>query len=98
MNKTMQIRTLIRKEIAKHIREAYGVETIQFANPAGFEQLRKRESRNQRFTDMEKWKVIAQQLGATVKDRDDDLIAILPNRKVLGTFNKLSNFGSLLII
>lgn len=98
MNSQELLRLFIRKEITKQIREAYGVETIQFATPGGFEQMHKRDVRNQRFVDIEKWKITAKQLGATVKDRDDDLIAILPNEKILGTYNKLSNFGSLLII
>jgi len=85
---------IIREEIQNSLRE-YGMEQIYFS-PAGYEQVgTPREKRLQRFSDLEKWKVIAMQLGAVIKDRGDDYIAQLPNGKTLGTFGKMTKYGTL---
>lgn len=90
------LRKLIRAEIKKAVKEAYGMELPYYSAPAGFEQANKiPEKRMQRFTDHEKWQVIAMQLGAVIKDRGEDWIAVLPNNKVLGTFGKMTRIGTL---
>lgn len=91
------IRKLVREEIRRSLKE-FGA-GMPYFNPQGFEQLRHNaEGRNQRFDNLEKWKTTAMQLGATIVDRGDDWSAVLPNKKVLGTFSKMNYFGFLLLI
>lgn len=85
---------LIRKEVRSALKE-YGMETMYFANPGGFEQMPKPSAGPVKFDNLDKWKVYAQQRGATLTDRGDDWIAVLPDTTVLGTFNKMSSLGSL---
>jgi hypothetical protein len=62
----------------------------------GFEQLQpKQEPRTQRYSDFEKWKILAMQIGAVVKDRGDDYIAEMPDKTKLGTFSKINQMGTL---
>lgn len=91
---TSTVTELIRKEVRSALKE-YGMETMYFANPGGFEQMPKPERTVARFTDVEKWKIAAQQMGAVIRDRGDDWIATLPDTTVLGTFNKMISLGSL---
>jgi hypothetical protein len=53
--------------------------------------------RMQHIDDIEKWKVTAMQIGAVVKDRGDDWIAVMPNQDVLGTYSKVLQSGELAI-
>jgi hypothetical protein len=85
---------IIKEEVQLRLFE-FGMEQPYFT-PAGFEQMNvPREKRIQRFTDPEKWRIIAMQLGAVVRDRGDDRIAVLPNGKILGTFAKMTQIGTL---
>ena len=87
---------IIREELQKELQEAYGMESLYYSAPAGFEQLQNRtQVRIQRFDDAERWKVIAMQLGAVIQDRGDDWIAVLPNQDKLGTFSKVTQIGTL---
>jgi hypothetical protein len=49
----------------------------------------------QRFSNLERWKIIAMQMGATIQDRGDDWIAVMPNQDKIGTYSKLNSFGTL---
>ena len=51
----------------------------------------------QHIDDVEKWKITAMQIGAIVKDRGDDWIAVMPNQDVLGTYSKVLQSGELAI-
>jgi hypothetical protein len=53
--------------------------------------------RMQHIDDVEKWKITAMQIGAIVKDRGDDWIAVMPNQDVLGTYSKVLQSGELAI-
>jgi hypothetical protein len=89
-----EIAEIIRQEIRTALQE-YGMETMYFGNPGGFEQMPKPTQGPVRFDDVNKWKITAQQLGAVIRDRGDDWIATLPDTTVLGTFNKMISLGSL---
>ena len=79
----------------KAIKE-YGSESMYYSAPGGSEQIRQVSvPRTQRFTDIERWKIIAMQLSATIQDRGDDLIAVMPNQDILGTFVKPNAMGEL---
>lgn len=85
---------IVSEEVQRAIQE-YGMESIYFS-PAGFEQIgTAKEKRLQRYSDPEKWRVVAMQMGAIVRDRGDDWIAELPNGKILGTFGKMTQYGTL---
>jgi hypothetical protein len=86
---------IVREEIQKQLRE-YGSESMYYSAHGGFEQIASiPEIRVQHFDDYERWKVISMQLGATIQDRGDDWVAILPNQDKLGTFSKRNNYGTL---
>lgn len=86
---------IVSEEIQRELQE-YGMEQIYFS-PAGYEQMNApREKRIQRYTDPEKWKIVAMQLGAVIRDRGDDWIATLPDKKILGTFGKMTQIGTLI--
>jgi|694.fasta_scaffold18665_3 hypothetical protein len=86
---------IVREEIQKQLRE-YGSESMYYSAPGGFEQIGSiPEIRVQHFEDYERWKVIAMQLGATIQDRGDDWLAILPNQDKLGTYSKRNFMGTL---
>lgn len=89
-----EFRKLIREEIQKVIKE-YGSSTMYFT-PGGFEQMsQNKEAYFQRFDDLEKWKIRAMQLGAVIKDRGDDVIAVMPNQDKIGSFDKMISSGQL---
>lgn len=89
-----EFRKLIREEIQKVIKE-YGSSSIYFT-PSGFEQMsQNKETQLQRFEDLEKWKIRAMQLGAVIKDRGDDVIAVMPNQDKIGSFDKMISSGQL---
>jgi hypothetical protein len=93
--KKSELRHLIREEVKKAIKE-YGSESMYYSAPGGSEQIRQVSvPRTQKFTDIERWKIVAMQLGATIQDRGDDLIAVMPNQDVLGTFVKPNKVGEL---
>ena len=86
---------IVREEIQKQLHE-YGSESMYYSAPGGFEQIGSiPELRVQHFDDYERWKVISMQLGATIQDRGDDWLAVLPNQDKLGTFSKRNNYGTL---
>ena len=86
---------IVREEIQKQLHE-YGSESMYYSAPGGFEQIGSiPEIRVQHFDDYERWKVISMQLGATIQDRGDDWLAVLPNQDKLGTFSKRNNYGTL---
>ena len=87
---------IVREEIQKQLRE-YGSESMYYSAHGGFEQIGSiPEIRVQScLEDYEKWKVIAMQLGATIQDRGDDWLAILPNQDKLGTYSKRNFMGTL---
>ena len=86
---------IVREEIQKQLHE-YGSESMYYPAPGGFEQIGSiPEIRVQHFDDYERWKVISMQLGATIQDRGDDWLAVLPNQDKLGTFSKRNNYGTL---
>ena len=86
---------IVREEIQKQLRE-YGSESMYYSAPGGFEQIGSiPEIRVQHFDDYERWKVISMQLGATIQDRGDDWLAVLPTQDKLGTFSKRNNYGTL---
>lgn len=91
------LRKLIRSEIRKAIKEAYGMESIYYSAPSGFEQGNPRELQIKRFDNVEKWKIEAMQRGATIQDRGDDWIAVMPNQDKLGTFSKMNLTGTLTV-
>lgn len=90
---------IIREEIRKELREAYGMESLYYSSPGGFEQATRSSDdasmRVRRFDDHEKWKVIAMQLGARIVDRGDDWVAELPDSSKLGIFSKINQVGTL---
>jgi hypothetical protein len=95
MNNNTLLRKLIRKQIQKALKESNS-ETLYFGNPSSIEQNRQpNELRIQRFDNLDRWKTNAMQLGAVVKDRGDDLIAVFPNQDVLGVFSKTNQVGTL---
>jgi hypothetical protein len=92
--KLSEFRKLIREEIRKAIKED-GSESLYYQdavgrNPSG-------QLRMQHIDDVEKWKITAMQIGAIVKDRGDDWIAVMPNQDVLGTYSKVLQTGELAI-
>ena len=90
-----EFKKLIREEVKQALKE-YGSESMYYSNPGGSEQIRQVSvPRTQKFTDIERWKIVAMQLGATIQDRGDDLIAVMPNQDVLGTFVKPNKVGEL---
>lgn len=91
------LRKLIRQEIRKAIAEAYGMESIYYSAPAGYEQIKSKELQVKRFDNLEQWKVEAMQRGATIQDRGDDWLAVMPNQDKLGTFSKMNQSGTLTI-
>ena len=87
---------IIREEIQKQL-EAYGMEQIYFA-PSGFEQMNRSSERLvKRFENPEEWRVYAMQLGATIQDRGDDWIAVMPNQDKIGTFSKMNQYGTVTV-
>jgi len=85
---------IVSEEVRRAIQE-YGMEQIYFS-PAGYEQMNTpREKRIQRYSEPEKWRITAMQMGAIVRDRGDDWIAELPDGKTLGTFGKMTQYGTL---
>ena len=93
MKKSQLIR-IIREEVSAVLKE-YGQELIYFS-PMGVEQIRKpHEVQLKRFEDFESWKINALQKGATVTDRGDDWIAVLPTQDLLGRFDKATQMGTL---
>jgi hypothetical protein len=79
----------------KAIKE-YGSESMYYSAPGGSEQIRQVSvPRTQHFTDFERWKIVAMQLGATIQDRGEDAIAVMPNQDVLGSFVKQNKVGEL---
>jgi len=96
--KKSQLIQIIREEIRKELQEAYGMESLYYSAPSGYEQLPKGpDVRVQHFTNYEKWEIIAKQIGAVIQDRGDDWIAVMPNQDKLGTFSKLNRMGTLSI-
>lgn len=92
--KKRELLKIVKEEIQRVIHE-YGMEQIYFT-PGGFEQVgQAKEKRLQRYSNPEKWRVVAMQLGAVIKDRGDDWIAELPDGKILGTFGKMTQYGTL---
>jgi hypothetical protein len=87
---------VIQTEIRKALKE-YGAETMYFGAPGGVEQIGigKTAPAPHRFYDLDKWKTTAMQMGCTLRDRGDDWIAILPDTTTLGTYDKMSNIGTL---
>jgi hypothetical protein len=95
--KKSELIQIIKEEIRKVIKE-YGAESPYYSAPGSFEQMqRAHEPRVQRFSDYEKWKVIALQLGAVIQDRGEDWIAVKPNQDKLGTFSKTNQTGTLIL-
>ena len=92
--KKSDLQKIIREEVRSVIKE-YGMETMYFGNPGGFEQMPKGEVHPVKFYDVNKWKLTAQQMGAVIRDRGDDWIATLPDTTIIGTFTKMISFGSL---
>ena len=87
---------IVREEVRKQV-EAYGMEQIYFT-PSGFEQMKRTPERMiKRFENPEKWKIYAMQLGATIQDRGDDWIAVLPNQDKIGTFSKMNQYGTVTV-
>ena len=93
---TESLKKILRTEINKAIME-YGAETMYFSAPGGTEQIGigKTAPAPHRFYNIDKWKGSALQLGAVITDRGDDWIAITTDNTKLGTFNKMSNIGTL---
>lgn len=86
---------IIREEVINAVNE-YGMESIYYNSPGGFEQVGNKEKlRIQHFDDLERWKIVAMQLGATIQDRGDDFLAVMPNQDKLGTYVKMLNTGTL---
>lgn len=87
---------IVREEIRAQL-EAYGSEQIYFT-PSGFEQMQRAPERLvKRFENPEKWKIYAMQLGATIQDRGDDWIAVMPNQDKIGTFSKMNQYGTITV-
>lgn len=97
--KKSELIKIVKEEIRKELREAYGMESLYYSSPSGFEQATRASDsasmRIRRFDNVEKWKVIAMQLGARIVDRGDDWMAEMPDRSKLGTFSKLNQSGTL---
>ena len=95
--KKSRLKEIIREEIRRGLLE-YGSELMYYSAPGGVEQIdTAKPPRVQHFENSERWKVIAMQLGAVIQDRGDDWIAVMPNQDKIGTFNKMSQFGTLTI-
>jgi hypothetical protein len=90
------LKEVVRKEIQKALKE-YGVETMYFANPGGTEQIQigKTTPAAHRFYNVDKWKDAALSLGSVITDRGDDWLAMRPDNTKLGTFDKMTNIGTL---
>lgn len=88
---------LVREEIRTQL-EAYGMEQIYFA-PSGFEQMTQAPAERliKRFDNPEQWRIYAMQLGATIQDRGDDWLAIMPNQDKIGTFSKMNQYGTITV-
>jgi hypothetical protein len=95
--KRSELKQIIREEIRKALKEAYGMESIYYSAPAGGEQVPAEDVHIQHYDNLEKWKITAMQLGAVIQDRGDDWIAVMPNQDKLGTFSKMNYFGTLTI-
>ncbi len=92
--KKSQLIQIIREEVSAIIKE-YGQELIYFS-PMGVEQTQANaDIINRKFEEFEAWKVNALQKGATVTDRGDDWIAVMPNQDLLGKFDKATQMGNL---
>lgn len=92
--KRSQLIQIIREEVSATLNE-YGQELIYFS-PMGVEQIRKpHEVQIKRFDEFEPWKINALQKGATVTDRGDDWIAVLPTQDLLGKFDKATQMGTI---
>ncbi len=92
--KKSQLIQIIREEVSAIIKE-YGQELIYFS-PMGVEQTQANaDIIDRKFEDFEAWKVNALQKGATVTDRGDDWIAVMPNQDLLGKFDKATQMGNL---
>ena len=94
--RTESLKEVVRKEIQKALKE-YGAETMYFANPGGTEQIQigKTAPAAHRFYNVDKWKDTALSLGAVITDRGDDWLAMRTDDTKLGTFNKMTNIGTL---
>jgi hypothetical protein len=92
--KLSEFRKLIREEIRKAIKED-GSESLYYQDAVG--RKPSGQLRMQHIDDVEKWKITAMQIGAIVKDRGDDWIAVMPNQDVLGTYSKVLQSGELAI-
>lgn len=92
--KKSQLIQLVREEVSAVIKE-YGQELIYFS-PQGVEQTQQHADIHVRkYEEFETWKVNALQKGATVTDRGDDWIAVMPNQDLLGKFDKATQLGTL---
>jgi hypothetical protein len=86
---------IIKEEIQKELRE-YGSESLYYSAPGGVEQTRSPQQLHiQRYDSLEKWKVVAMQIGAIIQDRGEDFLALMPNQDKLGTFSKALQMGTL---
>ena len=86
---------IIKEEIQKELRE-YGSESLYYSAPGGSEQIGSRQQlRIQRYDNLEKWKVVAMQIGSIIQDRGEDYLAVMPNQDKLGTFSKSLQIGTL---
>lgn len=89
---------IVREEIQRQLRE-YGSESLYYSAPGGFEQIGKASAPVvQQYTNPEKWKIVAMQQGAIIQDRGEDWIAVMPNQDKIGTFNKMTQYGTLTIL
>ena len=95
--KKSELHKIIREEIRKALKEAYGMESMYYSAPAGTEQVPAKDVHVQRYDNLERWKITALQMGAVIQDRGDDWIAVMPNQDKLGTFSKMTYFGTLTI-
>jgi hypothetical protein len=85
---------IVREEVHKGLREFYG--PGEYFAPAGFGEMgRAPEKRVQRYDNLERWKIVAMQIGAVVQDRFEDFVAVMPDQTKIGTFNKLTQSGTL---
>jgi hypothetical protein len=92
--KKSQLIKIIREEVSAVLKE-YGQELIYFS-PMGVEQIKKpAEVQLRKYNNFEAWKVNALQRGATVTDRGEDFIAVMPNNDLLGTYSKATQLGTL---
>ena len=93
--KKSELLKIVREEIQNELRE-YGSESLYYSAPGGSEQIgRGQQLHIQHYDNLEKWKVVAMQLGAVIQDRGEDFLAVMPNQDKLGTFSKSLQLGTL---